>query len=488
MNHRHFSSFLLTAALAGGQIACAPVIIVASPEEAARRTSNTPSSATNAADPQAAPDWVHTPDARFPPQKFIAGIGSGADLTMAENRAKALVAEVFSARIESSLTTVESETIADGSAYAMFQSSQQLIRASTRQRLTGVRIAESWKSPDGIFWAAAILDRIQVRNVLLSEIAGIDERLLRAERILDGREPLKISRVQVLLEDAPAAPTVPSPAAAPAPVPAAAANAPQPRSATRFKEVVIHAEDAFAALDAELSSRAPAASADVPPALPAQPAPAESGPVASKAVPATSEMPVPSSGHAAEPSRSFPENEGPRPATRLQTARFAREIADLLIRRSALNRQLRIVSPDGAMAAPAVDQIRLHDWSVAALRGLRVSLDASFSPDAQSLQTAFRDALAKFGFQLALTDESPDLVVRVELRQAPDILSQGWHIKSAALHVNIIDREAEAVLQTLELDGKQSSQIPEEASRRLWKSLASKISASMEPALGAALK
>ncbi|GEM_PF-1626345 len=468
MNHRRVPAFFLTAALAGGQLACSPVIIVASPEEAARR-SGTAANAGSASNPNATPDWVHTPDVRFPPQKFLAGIGSGADLVGAENRAKALVAEIFTARIESSLTTIESESIADGSAYAMFQSSQQLIRATTHQQLSGVRIAESWKSPDGIFWAAAILDRIQAKNALLGEIAEIDRRLLRAERVLNGQEPLKISRVQVILEDAPAPTPTPAPQikATPSPAPSASAAAPQPRSASRFEEVIIHAEDAFAALDAEFESPAPAAAPAAPP------------PAASPAV---------RSAPAANTRPSQLSNEGPKPANRLQTARFAREVADLLIRRSALNRQLRIVSPDGAMAAPAVDQIRLHDWSIAALRGLRVSLEAGFSSDEQSLQTALREAVAAFGFQLKLADESPDLMIRAEIRRTPDILSQGWHIKTASLHVNIIDREEGAVLQSFEISGKQSSQIPEEASRRLWKFLASKIPAAMENALGAALK
>ena len=272
----------------------------------------------------------------------------------------------------------------------------------------------------------------------------------------------------------------------PSPAPSASAAAPQPRSASRFEEVIIHAEDAFAALDAEFESPAPAAAPAAPP--PAQAPVTESVPPSPQPAPPPAASPAVRSAPAANTRPAQLSNEGPKPANRLQTARFAREVADLLIRRSALNRQLRIVSPDGAMAAPAVDQIRLHDWSIAALRGLRVSLEAGFSSDEQSLQTALREAVAAFGFQLKLADESPDLMIRAEIRRTPDVLSQGWHIKTASLHVNIIDREEGAVLQSFEISGKQSSQIPEEASRRLWKFLASKIPAAMENALGAALK
>lgn len=125
------------------------------------------------------PDWIDTPARRFPAQRFLTGVGSGIDRTTADNRAKALIAEVFSARVESQSAFSESERVDSAGHSERVQSSRQAIRTTTTRDIDSVTIAESWRDETGLYWSLAVLDRERAASALAAEIQSIDERLSR---------------------------------------------------------------------------------------------------------------------------------------------------------------------------------------------------------------------------------------------------------------------------------------------------------------------
>lgn len=134
--------------------------------------------------PSARPDWVETPARRYPAHLYLTGVGSGIDPTTAENRAKALIAEIFSTRIESTTSISESERLSSQGPAARFQATHQAIRATAQKEIAGVRIAEGWQDADGLFWSLAVLDRRQAQQALVAQIQELDRRV--ADAMADG--------------------------------------------------------------------------------------------------------------------------------------------------------------------------------------------------------------------------------------------------------------------------------------------------------------
>ena len=189
MRSDRYATAALTAFL-GFQLACAtappmpPTPAQASEVNAARLPHEVP------------PDWIQAPAQRYPAQRYLTGVGSGIDPATAESRAKALIAEIFSARIESTTSILETErTTAQGSG-ALVQAAhqtQQSIRTTAHKELSGVRIAESFRDADGLFWALAVLDRRQAQKALIAQIQALDRQI--ADALAEGATPREGAQV-----------------------------------------------------------------------------------------------------------------------------------------------------------------------------------------------------------------------------------------------------------------------------------------------------
>ncbi|MDR0965208.1 MAG: LPP20 family lipoprotein [Myxococcales bacterium] len=134
----------------------------------------------------ARPDWVQTSTSRrFPAHRYLLGVGSGMNPLTAENRAKALIAEVFSVRIDATTSIQESERVfgvsGEMASSEFFQATQQAILATTQKEIAGIRIAETWRAPDGLFWALAALDRVQMGSALTARIEELDQALVHLD-------------------------------------------------------------------------------------------------------------------------------------------------------------------------------------------------------------------------------------------------------------------------------------------------------------------
>lgn len=128
----------------------------------------------------APPAWIQTPAGDYPPQRYMTGVGSGIDPATAENRAKALIAEIFSARIESTTSIIDAERITNQGTGALFQATHQSIRTTTHKEISGVRIAENFRDENGLYWSLAVLDRRQAEKALLSQIQSLDQEIAGA--------------------------------------------------------------------------------------------------------------------------------------------------------------------------------------------------------------------------------------------------------------------------------------------------------------------
>ena len=132
------------------------------------------------------PDWIERESHRWPRATYLTGVGSADERGVAEDRARAEIARVFTARVSSALTATTSEsTTRTGSATAIADRTAvtEETRSTTDKVLEGVEIAETWQDPQTQkVYALAVLERAQAAKRLDARLEEIEQgaRPLRA--------------------------------------------------------------------------------------------------------------------------------------------------------------------------------------------------------------------------------------------------------------------------------------------------------------------
>jgi len=107
------------------------------------------------------PDWVNNPQALYPEQQYIVGVGSGDTRKAAEYDAAGNIARVFKSKIKVDQTLVENYLESQNQLSA---SSQMLKRTSvnSEQNLKNIKIARAYfSSKQGVYYVLAYLNRAE---------------------------------------------------------------------------------------------------------------------------------------------------------------------------------------------------------------------------------------------------------------------------------------------------------------------------------------
>jgi hypothetical protein len=152
-------------------------------------------------------DWVDGSSPKYPPGRYLTGVGMAGDRQKAEDNARAEIAKVFYSHIDAS-TKVSQEYLQSVSGTTTHESGrtsvQDILKVSTHKVLSGVRIAEIYREPKPpqAFYALAVLDREQSMAILRDKIKALDQdmqtRLDRAKGQND--QLLKVKELKAALE------------------------------------------------------------------------------------------------------------------------------------------------------------------------------------------------------------------------------------------------------------------------------------------------
>jgi hypothetical protein len=126
------------------------------------------------------PQWLDDPYAGHPRQKWLAGVGSGADRETAVAYARTEISQIFQAEIQQVLEDRQTLTTSQRgrkTRSAVVQEVEVWTRLRTIGSLEGVEIAETWRSREGTHYALAVLDKAAARRALAFEIAQKEEAI-----------------------------------------------------------------------------------------------------------------------------------------------------------------------------------------------------------------------------------------------------------------------------------------------------------------------
>ena len=109
------------------------------------------------------PDWIDRESGRWPREMYVTGVASADERAVAEDRARADLARVFTSHVSSALNATASEDdirTDRGNAHSERITVVDETRSTTDKVLEGVEIAEVWLDPASRqTYALAVLDR-----------------------------------------------------------------------------------------------------------------------------------------------------------------------------------------------------------------------------------------------------------------------------------------------------------------------------------------
>lgn len=118
------------------------------------------------------PVWIETPSDRYPDQTYMTAVGEGHTQKEAEAAAVEALAAIFNRRIESQTqSSLDYASIQGKDAAKMDKRVNRTISISTNiDQLIGVEIKETWLSPDGTYYALAVLEKSKTLAIYKGKI------------------------------------------------------------------------------------------------------------------------------------------------------------------------------------------------------------------------------------------------------------------------------------------------------------------------------
>jgi hypothetical protein len=153
------------------------------------------------------PEWIDGESRRYPSVRYLTGVGYGADRPGAEDRARSEIAKVFYSEVTSSNRTLQQimESAADGQTRSSERIDfEEVINVSTHKVLSGVRVVQVYRDSDGQppFYALAVLDRYQAKEILTAKIGELDAdiRQLYTESLQTGDKLTRVKQLQACVD------------------------------------------------------------------------------------------------------------------------------------------------------------------------------------------------------------------------------------------------------------------------------------------------
>ena len=127
------------------------------------------------------PPWLMGASEQYPSHRYLVGVGHGTSRSVAEERAYAAVAKIFSAHVQSRVQDAEAFRLVekDGSTHTRRELAlERSTRVTTNKVLNNVQVLERWVHPDTKeMYVLAGLDRQQVERGLVEKIHAYDQTI-----------------------------------------------------------------------------------------------------------------------------------------------------------------------------------------------------------------------------------------------------------------------------------------------------------------------
>jgi len=125
------------------------------------------------------PDWIDQAQATYPSKVYLTAVGQSSNRTRAGKNAVANLVEIFSVDIKAETKTLTEAVKLESALGVTMESSsflQRNIETKTEQAIQGAEIKETWLSPNGEYYALAVIHRISAAQNLTESIVALDDQ------------------------------------------------------------------------------------------------------------------------------------------------------------------------------------------------------------------------------------------------------------------------------------------------------------------------
>ena len=137
--------------------------------------SSAPNSSTSS--PEKRPTWIDSAQSRYAESDYLTAVGQASNRERAGESAIANLVEIFIINIRSETKTLTDATKQESALRVTMESSTSLhrnIQTETQQAISGVVIKDSWLSPNGEYYALAVLEKRTAALNLSESIIDLD--------------------------------------------------------------------------------------------------------------------------------------------------------------------------------------------------------------------------------------------------------------------------------------------------------------------------
>lgn len=125
------------------------------------------------------PQWIDKASNLYPEQQFLSAVGEGSTRNLAAKNALANLTEIFSVNVSAETKSI-TDAVKKQSAVGVTSESATIfnrtVQTRTEQAVKGVEIKESWQSPQGNYYALAVLEKSSAADNLRSSITEMDKQ------------------------------------------------------------------------------------------------------------------------------------------------------------------------------------------------------------------------------------------------------------------------------------------------------------------------
>jgi hypothetical protein len=140
------------------------------------------------------PEWISGESLEWPRHRYVLGVGVADDRATAEERARAEVARVFSARVVATTSSFAAETgrtVAGSTSTVRDVAVSDEVRTSTEKDLVAVEIAAVWQDPaTRQTYALAALDRRQAASRITAQLEAFEAQARPLVKAIAGDDRL----------------------------------------------------------------------------------------------------------------------------------------------------------------------------------------------------------------------------------------------------------------------------------------------------------
>lgn len=111
---------------------------------------------------------------QYPQSAYISGVAAADDINTAQDRARAEITKVFTVKIESVVSSHESEALVNGKTEAM-QKVAVDVKATSDKIMEGIKIVDTWKNEEEKrYYSFAALDKKQAISLMQNKLRDLD--------------------------------------------------------------------------------------------------------------------------------------------------------------------------------------------------------------------------------------------------------------------------------------------------------------------------